>query len=162
MRYIVDGYNVINASDIFTDKTLEGRRNKLFDFILNESFIGGSKNQITIVFDCKTKNPYESAGYSQESRGGIEIIFSDGKTIADDIIVQIVDESQKPYEITIITSDKGIWHRTAPSGAKHIKSEDFITKHKTRAIAIEASDASKKLTNKINKEFENLWLSKQK
>ncbi|MDR3049584.1 MAG: NYN domain-containing protein [Elusimicrobiota bacterium] len=162
MRYIVDGYNVINASDIFVDKTLEGRRNKLFDFILNNSSIGGSKNKITIVFDCKTKNPYESAGYGKETRGNIEVIFSDGKTIADDIIVQIVDESQKPYEITIITSDKGIWHRTAPSGAKHIKSEDFIAKHKIRATKIEESDSSRYLANKINKEFENLWLSKQR
>ncbi|MDR3244429.1 MAG: NYN domain-containing protein [Elusimicrobiota bacterium] len=162
MLYIIDGYNVINASSIFFANTLEGRRNKLFDFINSHRPHGSVNNDIIVVFDCNSKNPYESDGYNRENRGEIEVIFSDGKTIADDIIVQIADDASNPYEIIIVTNDKGIWHRTAPSGAKHEKSEDFIARGLKKGRQTENIEVCNDIKIEINKELKNLWLSKQK
>ena len=159
MHYVVDGYNVINSSDMFSASTLEKRRNKLLEFISGQRPHGSLRNLVTVVFDCKSKNPYESDGYNKSHRGDIEIIFSDGVALADDIIAEIADTSKNPYEITIVTNDKGIRRRTAPSGAKHESVESFLAKGfkvKNAKRAGEAENASVK--DEINEEFENLWL----
>jgi predicted RNA-binding protein with PIN domain len=163
MRYIIDGYNVINSSDMFLSSTLDGKRNKLLEFIQFNRPHGSLKNSVTIVFDCKSKNPYESNGYNNKYRiGGIEIVFSDGIISADDIIVEIVDEAQNPYEITIITNDKGIRRRISPSGAKYEAVEVFLSKgFKQKNIKRTCEHCDKNETEQINEELVKLWLKKQ-
>lgn len=159
MHYIVDGYNVINSNDIFIAKTLEGRRNKLIDFILNNRPHGSLNNKITVVFDCKSKNPYESGGYNRTHIGEVAVIFSDGVDLADDIIARIVDNAQNPYEITVVSNDKGIRRRTAPSGAKHESVESFLAKgSKPKNIKRAQEALSREIKEEINEEFEQLWL----
>ncbi|AKL98103.1 NYN domain-containing protein [Endomicrobium proavitum] len=161
MRYIVDGYNVINASDIFKASTLEGRRDKLFEFINQNRPHGSFKNSITVVFDNKSKNPYDFCGHNKSHLGNIEIIFSDGVDLADDIIAQIVDESSNPYEITVVTNDKGIRRRTAPAGAKHESVESFLAKgFKQKNIKRASEVLSGDVKEEINEEFEKLWIKK--
>jgi predicted RNA-binding protein with PIN domain len=128
MHYIIDGYNIINSSDIFSAHDLEGRRNKLFEFIQFNRPYRSFRNSVTIVFDCKSGNPYESYGYNKLYIEGIKVIFSCGTASADDIIVDIVNEADNPYDITVVTNDKGIRRRTAPSGAKHESVEIFLSK----------------------------------
>lgn len=162
MHYIVDGYNVINSSDIFTAKTLEGRRDKLIDFISNNRPHGSLNNKVTIVFDCKSKNPYALDGYNKSHIGSITIIFSDGVDLADDIIAEIVDNAKNPYEITVVSNDKGIRRRTAPSGAKHESVESFIAKgYKQKNIKRARESLSSEIKEEINEEFEELWLKKR-
>jgi predicted RNA-binding protein with PIN domain len=161
MHYIIDGYNVINSDDAFIAPTLEGRRGKLVDFISSRRPHGSLNNRATVVFDCKSKNPYESNGYNRSHIGDIEIIFSDGAVLADDIIAEIVDNAQNPAEITVITNDKGIRRRIAPSGAKYESAESFIAKGYKQKNAARAKDcdalrADDKET--INEEFEKIWL----
>ena len=159
MHYIVDGYNVINLSDMFTAKTLEGRRNKLIDFISNNRPHGSLNNKITVVFDCNSKNPYESQGYNKSHIGEIAIIFSDGVMLADDIIAEIADNAQNPYEITVVSNDKGIRRRTAPSGAKQENVESFLAKGaKPKNIKRAQESLSREIKEEINEEFEQLWL----
>ena len=162
MHYIIDGYNVINCSDIFIARTLEGRRTKLIDFINEKRPHGSSRNSATVVFDCKSKNPYESDGYNKFHIHGIEIIFSDGVVLADDIITEIADTAKNPYEIIVITNDKGIRRRIAPSGAKYESVESFLakgSKEKNVQRAREVMDSDVK--EEINEEFEQLWLKKR-
>ncbi|MCL1971980.1 MAG: NYN domain-containing protein [Endomicrobia bacterium] len=162
MHYIIDGYNVINCSDKFAASTLEGRRNKFIDFISQNRPHGSLRNSITVVFDCKSKNPYESNGYNRSHIGNIEIIFSDGIISADDIIAEIVDNAENPYEITVVTNDKGIRRRTAPSGAKHEAVESFLDKgSKQKNINRSREALSGDIKEEINEEFERLWLKKR-
>jgi predicted RNA-binding protein with PIN domain len=158
MHYIVDGYNVINSNDMFVASTLEGRRNKLLEFIRARRPHGSLKNLITIVFDCKSKNPYESKSHA----GDVEIVFSDGIVSADDIIVEIVDKSQNPYEIAVVTNDKGIRRRIAPSGAKYESVEIFLSKgfkQKNIKRAVESYNDNSE-ASQINEELAKLWLKK--
>jgi hypothetical protein len=148
---------------MFIASTLEGRRNKLIDFISQNRPHGSLRNGITVVFDCKSKNPYEFNGYNSSHVGSIEIIFSDGVMLADDIIAEIVDNAKNPYEITVVTNDKGIRRRTAPSGAKHEGVESFLAKgSKPKNIKRAQEILSGDIKEEINEEFEQLWLKKHK
>ncbi|MCA6070972.1 MAG: NYN domain-containing protein [Endomicrobium sp.] len=161
MRYIIDGYNVINSSDMFLSSALEGRRNKLLEFIQFHRPHGSLKNSVAIVFDCKSKNPHESNGYNKYRISDIEIIFSDGIVSADDIIVEIVDESQNPYEITIVTNDRGIRRRISPSGAKYETVEVFLLKgFKQKNIKRAWEYCDKSESKQTNEELVKLWLKK--
>lgn len=162
MHYIVDGYNVINASDMFTARTLEERRNKLFEFIVDNRPHGSLNNKITVVFDNKSQNPFESNGYNKSHLGEIEVIFSDGVILADDIIAEIADSVENPYDIMIVTNDKGIRRRIAPSGAKYESVETFLSKgfkQKNKKRAQEK--VSLQLKDEINEEFEKLWIKRK-
>jgi len=147
---------------MFIASTLEGRRNKLIEFISVNRPHGSLRNSVTVVFDCKSKNPYESDGYNKSHYGSIEIIFSDGVVSADDIIAEIADNAKNPYEIIIVTNDKGIRRRTAPSGAKHESVEIFLSKGFKPKNAERASEAASiGVKEEINEEFEKLWLKKR-
>lgn len=162
MHYIIDGYNVINCSDNFSASTLEGRRNRLIEFISGCRPHGSLRNSVTVVFDCKTKNPYESNGYNRSHIGDIEIVFSDGVVLADDIIADMVDNAKNPYEITVVTNDKGIRRRTAPSGAKQESVESFMAKgSKVKNINRAREALSRDIKEEINEEFEQLWLKER-
>jgi predicted RNA-binding protein with PIN domain len=135
MHYIIDGYNVINSSDKFSASSLKERRKRLIEFIQSCSPHGSFRNSVTVVFDSKSKNPYESYSYNKSHVSEIEIIFSDGILSADDIIAELVDESKNPYEITVVTNDKGLRRRTSSGGAKHETVEAFLVKgFKTKNI----------------------------
>ncbi|MDD5020888.1 MAG: NYN domain-containing protein [Endomicrobiaceae bacterium] len=164
MEYIIDGYNVIKNdkySHLFEDKTLEKSRNKLFNFVYSNHPQG--ENNITIVFDCRNKNPYEFDGYSAGTVIGMRIIFSDGQLRADDVIVELVENAENPADMTIVTNDKGIKRRIGGSGAKTKSVEDFIIKglkniKKTDNIS---KMAEKDNVEQINKEFLKKWLNKK-
>ncbi|MDR1952614.1 MAG: NYN domain-containing protein [Elusimicrobiota bacterium] len=161
MHYIVDGYNVINSSYsyLFDCPTLEGKRNKLFDFIINKRPHGSFNNRITVVFDCKTKNPYEMDTYNITHIKEIEVIFSDGVLLADDIIANKCDSVKNAAEIIVVTNDKGIHRRISLSGAKYENVEVFIAKaNKRKNINRAKEKLSSDIKEEINKEFEKIWI----
>ncbi|MDR3111910.1 MAG: NYN domain-containing protein [Elusimicrobiota bacterium] len=163
MNYIIDGYNVINSSDLFSANSLEARRNNLIGFVNSKNICGNSKNFVSIVFDNKT-NGIGFSGYDRSFVGSVEVLFSGGMMSADDIIVEIVDLAQNPYEITVVTNDKGIKRRIATSGAKTENVEKFLSRtNKDRNFK---KDCIKKLNDdclaiaEINEELKELWLKK--
>ncbi|MDR0977805.1 MAG: NYN domain-containing protein [Endomicrobium sp.] len=161
MHYLIDGYNVINSNDKFYASTLNDRRKKLIDFIQLCRPHGSINNHATVVFDFKLKYPCGLSGYEKFHVGDIEIIFSNGILSADDIIVELVDESQNPYEITVITNDKGLCRRISASGARHKNVEVFLDKgfnRKNTKKIKECFDANE--DNVITDEFAKLWLKK--
>jgi len=161
MEYLIDGYNVIKYSEMFSARTLELQRDKLIDFILKYNPQGN--NKITIVFDCKSSNPYETDGYTTTTIKGIKTIFSEGQKSADDVIVDYVEKSQKPYNITVVTNDKGIFRRIGGKGTKKMSVSEFIYNRakETRTnniIKIKQKDDF----SAISKELSDLWLKQDK
>jgi predicted RNA-binding protein with PIN domain len=145
---------------MFAFGSLEERRNKFFAFIRSNRPHGSLNNAVMVVFDCKAKHSYEeSGGYFTSHIGEIEVIFSGGILSADDIIAQKCDEADKPLEITVITNDKGIRRRIAPSGARYESAESFIAKgFKKKNAKRSAELVSKEIRKEINEELEKLWL----
>jgi predicted RNA-binding protein with PIN domain len=162
MEYLIDGYNVIKFSELFSARTLELQRNKLIDFILKYNPHGN--NKITVVFDCKSSNPYETDGYTTTTIKGIKTIFSEGQKSADDIIVDYVENSQRPYNITVVTNDKGIFRRIGGKGAKKMAVAEFIY---NKAKQEKQINNIKKMKQKddfsaISQELSDLWLKEDK
>ena len=161
MEYLIDGYNVIKYSEMFSARTLELQRDKLIDFILKYNPQGN--NKITIVFDCKSSNPYETDGYTTTTIKGIKTIFSEGQKSADDVIVDYVEKSQKPYNITVVTNDKGIFRRIGGKGTKKMSVSEFIY---NRAKEIRTNNIikikQKDDFSAISKELSDLWLKEDK
>ena len=162
MEYLVDGYNVIKFTDMFSSVSLETSRNKLIDFILKYNPQG--KNSITVVFDCKSSNPFEFNGYTTTTIKGIKTIFSEGQKSADDVIVDYVEKSQKPYNITVVTNDKGIFRRIGGKGAKKMAVAEFIynrAKEQTKTNNI-IRMKQKDDFSAISRELSDLWLKEEK
>jgi peptide methionine sulfoxide reductase MsrA len=147
---------------MFIANTLEDRRNKLIKFIKDFKPCGSLKNSISVIFDFKSKNPNpnETSGYSKTYIEGIEIIFSDGMSSADDIIVEIVETSENPYNITIVTNDKGIRRRSSAYCAKYESVEMFLSKGLKQKSIKSVQELDNDIKDKINKELEKLWLKK--
>ena len=162
MEYLIDGYNVIKYSEMFSARTLELQRDKLIDFILKYNPQGN--NKVTIVFDCRSSNPYDPDGYTVTTVKGIKTIFSEGQKSADDVIVDYVENSQKPYNITVVTNDKGIFRRIGGKGAKKMAVAEFIynrAKEQTKTnniIRIKQKDDF----SAISRELSDLWLKEEK
>ena len=161
MEYLIDGYNVIKYSEMFSARTLELQRDKLIDFILKYNPQGN--NKVTIVFDCRSSNPYETDGYTTTTIKGIKTIFSEGQKSADDVIVDYVENSQKPYNITVVTNDKGIFRRIGGKGAKKMAVSEFIynrAKEQSKTnniIRVKQKDDF----SAISKELSDLWLKEE-
>ncbi|MBR3655478.1 MAG: NYN domain-containing protein [Elusimicrobia bacterium] len=158
MEFLVDGYNVIKFSEMFSARTLELQRDKLIDFILKYNPQGN--NKVTIVFDCRSSNPYEADGYTTTTIKGIKTIFSEGQKSADDVIVEYVEKAQKPYNITVVTNDKGIFRRIGGKGAKKMAVAEFIynrAKEQTRPNNI-IRMKQKDDFSEISRELSDLWL----
>lgn len=162
MEYLVDGYNVIKFSEMFSARDLETSRNKLVDFILKYNPQG--KNPITIVFDCKSSNPYETDGYTITTIKGIKTIFSEGQKSADDVIVDYVEKAKKPYNITVVTNDKGIYRRIGGKGVKKMTVSEFIYNRAKKQTVTSNVIRIKEQDNycAISKELSDLWLKEDK
>ena len=162
MEYLIDGYNVIKFNEMFSARTLELQRTKLIDFILKYNPQGN--NKVTIVFDCRSSNPYETDGYTTTTIKGIKTIFSEGQRSADDVIVDYVEKSQKPYNITVVTNDKGIFRRIGGKGAKKMAVAEFIynrakqEKQTNNIIRMKQKDDF----SAISRELSDLWLKEEK
>ena len=162
MEFLIDGYNVIKFSEMFSARTLELQRDKLIDFILKYNPQGN--NKVTIVFDCRSSNPYEADGYTVTTIKGIKTIFSEGQKSADDVIVDYVEKSQKPYNITVVSNDKGIFRRIGGKGAKKMAVAEFIynrakqEKQTNNVIRMRQKDDF----SAISKELSDLWLKEEK
>ena len=162
MEYLVDGYNVIKFSEMFSARTLELQRDKLIDFILKYNPQGN--NKVTIVFDCRSSNPYETDGYTTTTIKGIKTIFSEGQKSADDVIVEYVEKAQKPYNITVVTNDKGIFRRIGGKGAKKMAVSEFIYNRAKEQISSNNIIKMKQKDDfsEISRELSDLWLKEEK
>ncbi len=158
MEFLVDGYNVIRYSEIFSAVSLEQQRNKLIDFILR--FNPQGKNKITVVFDCKSSNPYEPDSWTTTTIKGIKTIFSEGQKSADDVIVEYVETSQRPYNIVVVTNDKGIYRRIGGKGAKKMSVAEFIYNRAKEENTVNNIVRIKKKDDfsAISRELSDLWL----
>jgi len=165
MEYILDGYNIIKNdrfSDLFNAVSLEKSRDKLLNFIYSCQPQGN--NEVTIVFDCRSNNPFDFDGFSSQTIIGMKIIFSDGHLRADDVIVNLIEKSKNAYATTVVTNDKGIKRRLGGSGAKVQSVDEFVLKgikNSQNKNKDKNRTADNNMTEQINSEFIEKWLNKK-
>jgi len=158
LQFIIDGYNVIHHP-IFTQQVTQKAKypkSALLEFIKKNRLCGSSRNKIMVVFD----------GYpepsSNKTASDTNIVFSGNET-ADEKIKRVVESSDNPKNIIVVSDDKEIKFFAKVCGAKAIGVEEFIpTKEKK---AKDEDDLLKaELTyaqiDKINKELRKIWLER--
>ncbi len=105
-RLIVDGYNVVHAwpslKRLVSEASLEDARDKLIERLSVLGQVTGA--DVTVVFDA-----HHSAAMSnsQESVGGVQVIFTRKGHSADQTIERLAYEASKVHDvITVATSDR--------------------------------------------------------
>ncbi|MCL2631649.1 MAG: NYN domain-containing protein [Coriobacteriia bacterium] len=107
---IVDGYNVIRATDHYRsardsmpdygDEAYNSAREALINDV---AVFAGSEYQAVIVFDG-AGNPFSDG--KPTNYGRIEVIFSQSGSTADSVIERRVHQaSERGYEVLVVTSD---------------------------------------------------------
>ncbi len=120
---LIDGYNLLNATDIFGDDTgrtnLESTRNALLAF-LAEVLAEQQRSQTTIVFDGRDAPP----GLPRMlTHAGITIRFSRRDQEADDVLEELIESATAPMELTVVSSDHRVQRAARRRKATYVDSD---------------------------------------
>jgi predicted RNA-binding protein with PIN domain len=119
VRLIVDGYNVGKATTGFPGLELEAMRKRLVDEVAKLARSHGI--EATIVFDGADVGP----GTRRLRRPPVKIEYSPPDVIADDVIVQRVEEAPSG-PLVVATNDKELQGRVAALGATVATSDQLL------------------------------------
>ncbi len=120
---LVDGYNVIYASDELKSLAatdLKAARDSLIDTLVN--FQGYRRENVILVFDA-----YRVRGGTEhmEDHAGLTVIYTKEAETADQYIEKAAHEIGKKYRVTVATSDAIEQVIVMSSGAIRLSAKDF-------------------------------------
>jgi len=118
MAIIIDGYNVLHASRWLSSSWKGADRQRLCRLLVELAKCRAEK--ITVVFDAA---PAESA--RAESRP-LEVIYSGHGRTADEVIIQMINKSTGPRDLTVVSSDRQIRTAAKRRGCKIKLAGEFI------------------------------------
>lgn len=176
LHFLVDGYNAINQIDSLRQvRILKDARNALIRNIQAKRMMRSKINKVTVVFDGKKGErelnsfpEYEqkNARTISASKSQLNIIFSKGES-ADELIKRMVQESCRPKQMVVVSSDKGIVYFTRSLGARAVSPVEFLCAEQARLrpkkqTAEEGAESQKvELTYQqqeaINQELRRIW-----
>jgi predicted RNA-binding protein with PIN domain len=120
MYYLIDGYNLI-FSLVSSKENLKTLRLKVVQSL--QKRFAASKISGIIVFDGVHRKDEES-GISYSSP--LIIAYAPKGQSADEYIIEQIEFSKNPKQITVITNDKGLTLHAKYAGAKVEKNAEFI------------------------------------
>ena len=157
LHFIIDGYNLIRQTPLLNKVNLQDSREALIRFLTIQRPQGNRNNKVTVVFDGR-----EGDFYSRHTPF-IEVIFSQGES-ADDTIKRLVEKSNNPKNVVVVTNDREIQSFVKQCNAQVRAIEEFLekfnrskTKGKKEAledkVILPPHDAAK-----ITDEMKKIWL----
>lgn len=121
---LIDGYNLLHASrgtdHDWTGLELEDARGAVIDFLATRRRPG--RERITIVFDGASP----SVSLTRSRTRGMEVLFSEPGTSADEVIMQMVTSAPNPRAFLVISDDREIKDAVIAAGAKVAGPRNFI------------------------------------
>ncbi|MBI4707282.1 MAG: NYN domain-containing protein [Candidatus Omnitrophica bacterium] len=162
LQFVIDGYNIIKHTQFsrFAKRNIKDQRFALLELIKSGNLTGSPKNKVIVVFDGY---PDVSARSLREEP--FEIIFS-GEDSADKKIMRMVELSQSPKNIVVVSDDREIKFFVKSCGATALGIEDFVAakdrreRNKKESEAVK-NDLSYSQMHKINEELKKVWLDKK-
>jgi len=126
MQLLIDGYNLLFASDVFASSagppTLERTRNALLQF-LADALHDKLRGRTTVVFDATQAPP----GLPHESQfAGMQVLFSRRGQEADAMLEDLIEAEKSPRELLVVSSDHRVQRAARQRGAKYVDSEAWI------------------------------------
>ncbi len=122
---IVDGYNLIYAIpelEDLLDESLESAR--IGAIRLFSDFINSRKDidHVYIVFDGQAEFGDEEV----PADSGITAVYTTGKKTADEKILEIIKESKRPDQITVISNDNFLYNNVRIHGGRVKTVNEFL------------------------------------
>ncbi|MFH1709085.1 MAG: NYN domain-containing protein [Planctomycetota bacterium] len=125
MAVIIDGYNLIYASERWADfmdrGVIDAARDELLAALAD--YFREARQPVTVIFDGRPG--YDRPGGRKLAHGPIEVRFAGSRREADDAIIDRVRASAQPRDITVITTDRAIARAVGEYGARVKTSREF-------------------------------------
>jgi uncharacterized protein len=122
VRLLIDGYNLLHATDLFgageLAGTLRGSREALLNFLaarLGE----GERRDALVVFDASEAPPHLP---DSVMHGGIAVRFARGYASADALIEEVLSVAKGTRHLTVVSGDHRVQRAARSRGAKPIDS----------------------------------------
>lgn len=147
MLYLLDGYNLLFTLTE-SDHPFAQQRQKIIHFL--QKRFASFKMTGVLVFDGRVRRGEES-GRSYPSP--LEVIYTSKEQSADQFIIEQIETSQNPRQVTVVTNDRGLIANVHPLGAKTIGNAKFIqwlvNRRKRPALKTEIADSKQNIERLI-------------
>ncbi len=156
LHFIIDGYNLIKQTRLLNKVNLEDSREALVRFLTVYRPHGSKTNRVTVVFDGREGNFYT------KPVSCIEIIFAQSQS-ADDKIKHLVEKSENPKSVVVVTNDREIRFFVKQLNAQVKTVEEFLDKFnpsKVKDTPDEKTIVSPLEAARITEEMRMIWLKK--
>lgn len=134
MPLLIDGYNLLHATDIFGDGpgagSFQRSREALLTF-LTTSLTEAERKGSSIVFDAADAPPGLPNHYQVE---GLTVIFARDFPDADALIEEMLEDHRAPRSLLVVSSDHRVQRAARRRGAKHTDSERWYAELWQRRI----------------------------
>ena len=152
MSLLIDGYNLLHASNVFpaTDKppTLEQARLALLDF-LAENLPAKLVPRTIIVFDATSAPP----GLPREmSHRGLAVRFARRGGTADEVLEELIAVEPDPRNLLVVSSDHRVQRAARQRGARFTDSEVW-TREVRQARPLRRTDGDEKRRFEVENPF---------
>ena len=158
MALLIDGYNLLNVTDIFgaagAGTELHRSRWALLEF-LAASIEKRERGQTTIVFDAAGAPPGLP---SQIVHEGMTVRFTRHHADADELIEQLLEECKSPKSLTVVSSDHRIQRAARRCGAGYVDSEKWFADVRAARRAQAAADDAKAKPDGQSPEEVSYWV----
>jgi len=154
MSLLIDGYNLLHASDVFpaddAPPTLEQSRLALLDFLV-ENLLPKQLPRTIVVFDAVGAPP----GLPREmTHRGLAVRFARRGRTADELIEELIAAEPDPRNLLVISSDHRLQRAARQRGAKFSDSEAWCREIRNRGDAMKSSaESDRKPTMKVDDPF---------
>lgn len=126
MRLLIDGYNLMHATDLFgageLAGTLRGSREALVSF-LADRLLAKERRETVLVFDAKDSPPGLADRYEHD---GIDIRFARDYPDADTMIEALLEGLHRAKHLTVVSGDRRVQRAARSSGAAWIDSNAWF------------------------------------
>lgn len=162
MKLLIDGYNLLHATNIFAGEgkgtELHRARLALLSF-LAVAIKKRERDATTIVFDAAGAPPGLPQTIAFE---GITVRFARRQSSADELIEDLIDECVAPKALTVVSGDHRVQRAARRRGAKFIDSDQWYNDVRAaqRAAKSESASAEVKPSGDLSPEQLAYWLSK--
>lgn len=136
MALLIDGYNLLNATDIFGEGTGPGSfqrsREALLAFLAT-SLEDAERLQTTIVFDATDAPPGLPNNYTVE---GITVLYARDYPDADTLLEELIEDHRAPRGLLVVSSDHRVQRAARRRGAGRVDSDRWYAELWQRRIEL--------------------------
>ena len=163
MHYLVDGYNLLfQLTSCFCN--LQKERKTVLSLLFH--YLSPVKNKVTIVFDSKENHDYHAeTDYLKE----LIVVYTYRGQSADAYILERIELSKQPQEITVISNDRSLTAQARGLQAQSLTVSSFLSRiknqktkrKKAKETLADFSDSPAQI-ERLLKLFEQRWHALEK